>query len=138
MKTLSALTSGEVASQAGVNPQTLRYYERRGLLPTPPRTAGGYRQYAPDHVTRIRFIKRAQELGFSLDEIDELLGMRADTHAESAEVKRLAEAKVVEVAAKIRDLERLKRTLEDLAAACSGEGTTGDCSILQAIEDSIL
>lgn len=128
------MTTGEVAGQAGVNLQTVRYYERRGLIPEPPRTAGGFRQYGPEAVARIRFVKRAQELGFTLDEIEELLDLRADMGADSAEVKRLAEAKAADIAAKIRDLERMKQTLDALAAACSGEGTTSNCSILQALD----
>jgi MerR family mercuric resistance operon transcriptional regulator len=136
MTTTATLTTGEVADQAGVNLQTVRYYERRGLIPEPPRTAGGFRQYAPEVVARIRFVKRAQELGFTLDEIEGLLALRADAGADATEVKHLAEAKVIDIAAKIRDLERMKETLEALAAACSGEGTTRECSILHALDDT--
>lgn len=135
--TTVTLTTGEVANQAGVNLQTVRYYERRGLIPEPPRTGGGFRQYAPEAVGRIRLVKRAQELGFTLDEIEELLALRADEGADAVEVKRLAEAKAADIAAKIRDLERMKATLDALAAACSGEGSTGDCSILHALDASI-
>jgi MerR family mercuric resistance operon transcriptional regulator len=136
MSSTATLTTGEVADQAGVNLQTVRYYERRGLIPEPPRTAGGFRQYAPEAVSRIRFVKRAQELGFTLDEIDELLALRADAGADAVEVKHLAEAKAADIAAKIRDLQRMKETLDALAAACSGEGSTSDCSILHALDDS--
>lgn len=136
MNATATLTTGEVAEHAGVNLQTVRYYERRGLIPEPPRTAGGFRQYGPEAVARIRFVKRAQELGFTLDEIEGLLDLRADAGADAAEVKRLAEAKAADIADKIRDLERMKETLEALAAACSGEGTTHDCSILLALDDT--
>lgn len=135
MNATATLTTGEVADQAGVNLQTVRYYERRGLIAEPPRTAGGFRQYSPEAVARIRFVKRSQELGFTLDEIEELLALRADAGADAAEVKRLAEAKTTDIVAKIRDLQRMKETLEELAAACSGEGRTSDCSILQALDD---
>ena len=130
-----ALTTSEVADQAGVNLQTVRYYERRGLIPEPPRTAGGFRQYGPDAVRRIRFVKRAQELGFSLDEVDELLALRADADGRADEVRQLALAKADDIAGKIRDLERMRASLDALAAACAGRGSTQDCSILHALDD---
>ena len=131
----TALTTGEVADQAGVNLQTVRYYERRGLIPEPPRSAGGFRQYGPDAVRRIRFVKRSQELGFSLDEVDELLALRADADGQAAEVRELALAKADDIAGKIRDLERMRASLDALAAACGGQGSTQDCSILHALDD---
>ena len=130
------LTTGEVAEQAGVNIQSVRYYERRGLLPEPPRTAAGYRQFDGEDVARIHFIKRAQELGFALREIEELLSLRADPEVDKGEVKRRAAAKIEEVKGKIRDLQRIECTLEELVAACSGEGSTRECPILQALEPS--
>ena len=129
------LTTGEVADQAGVNLQTVRYYERRGLIPEPPRSAGGFRQYGPDAVRRIRFVKRAQELGFSLDEIDGLLALRGDADGQAAEVREIALAKADDIAGKIRDLERMRVSLAALAAACAGRGSTQDCSILHALDD---
>ena len=131
---MEALTTAEVAGQAGVNVQTVRYYERRGLLPEPPRRPSGYRQYDAAHVKRIRFIKRAQDLGFTLAEIDELLSLRAAPDASSRQVKRRTEEKIHEVDAKIRDLQQIRSTLVDLAAACDGHGTTGDCPILHALD----
>lgn len=128
------LTTGEVADQAGVNLQTVRYYERRGLLAEPPRSAGGFRQYGPEAVRRIRFVKRAQELGFSLDEVDELLALRTDADAGADEVRQLALAKADDIAGKIRDLERMRASLDALAAACAGQGSTRDCSILHALD----
>lgn len=128
------LTTGEVAEQADVNVQTVRYYERRGLIPEPPRTSAGYRQYGPDHVARIRFIKRAQELGFTLEEAHSLLGLRAEPAADSSGVRRIATNKIEEVQAKIRDLRRIRAKLEELIAECDGERPTGDCPILHALE----
>lgn len=130
----ATLTTGEVAERAGVNIQTVRYYERRGLLPEPARLPSGYRAYDADYVARIHFIKRAQELGFSLSEIEELLSLRATPDESSREVRARTVAKITEIEEKIRDLHRMKTTLEHLAAACDGHGTTGDCPILHALE----
>lgn len=133
---MRTFTTGEVAEQAGVNVQTVRYYERRGLLPEPPRLGSGYRQFRPEDVSRIRFIKRAQELGFTLREIEELLDLRAEPGATSGQVKRATEEKIVEVEAKIRDLQRIRDTLAHLAEACDGHGTTQECPILEALESA--
>jgi Hg(II)-responsive transcriptional regulator len=133
---METLTTSALADQAGVNLQTIRYYERRGLLPAPPRTNGGYRQFGPDAVARIRFIRRAQELGFSLDEVEDLLALRADAAADRAEVRRATEAKIADIEAKIRDLERMRSILRHLADACHGHGTTSECPILDALAES--
>ncbi|HVH66362.1 MAG TPA: MerR family transcriptional regulator [Gemmatimonadales bacterium] len=130
-----ALTIGQVARAADVNVQTLRYYERRGLFAAPRRTASGYRQYAEDAVSRLRFIKHAQELGFSLQEIQELLGLRVRHGAACDAVERKTRHKTALVEQKIRDLQRLKRTLDRLAAACAARRPTDDCPILEALED---
>lgn len=130
------LTTSEVAEQADVNIQTVRYYERRGLIPEPPRTSAGYRQYDGEHVARIRFIKRAQELGFTLEEAHELLQLRATPDADRADVRAVAQDKIGEVEAKIRDLRRIRKTLDDLVEACEGHGSTSKCPILGALEVS--
>jgi Hg(II)-responsive transcriptional regulator len=130
---METLTTAEVAEQAGVNLQTVRYYERRGLLPVPPRRASGYRQYDEAYVARIRFIKRAQELGFTLGEIQDLLSLQAEPGA-SRDVRARTQAKIEEVETKIRDLQRIKRTLEDLAKVCDGHGSTDECPIWLALE----
>ncbi|MGH7547486.1 MAG: MerR family transcriptional regulator [Gemmatimonadales bacterium] len=129
------LTIGQVATAADVNIQTIRYYERRGLFPTPRRTPAGYRQYADEAVTRLRFIKHAQELGFSLKEIQELLALRVRHAAACDAVLRKTRAKIALVEGKIRELQRLKRTLEHLAAACAARRPTADCPILETLED---
>jgi Hg(II)-responsive transcriptional regulator len=130
-----ALTIGQVATAAAVNIQTIRYYERRGLFPPPRRTAAGYRQYADDAVARLRFIKHAQELGFSLNEIQDLLKLRVRHGAACDAVERKTRQKLEVVHQRIRDLERMKRTLERLAAACAARRPTDDCPILEVLED---
>ena len=131
---MTTLTIGQVAAAAGVNIQTIRYYERRGLLATPRRTASGYRQYTGDAVTRIRFIKHAQELGFSLKEIQELLALRVRHAAACNPVERKTRQKIELVEQKIRHLDRIRETLEQLAAACAARRPTDDCPILEALE----
>src|SRR5881409_884072 len=130
-----ALTIGQVADAADVNIQTIRYYERRGLFPTPRRTTSGYRQYAEDAVARLRFIKHAQELGFSLHEIEELLALRVRHGAACDAVERKTRSKIELVQQRIRDLQRMKRTLERLAAAWTARRPTDDCPILEVLED---
>ncbi len=129
------MKAGQLAREAAVNVETLRYYERMELLPAPPRRESGYREYAQADVSRIRFIKRAQDLGFSLREIRELLDLRAVPDTDNARVKTLAVRKIADIERRIRDLERMRETLEHIAGTCDGAGTVGDCPILQAIED---
>jgi MerR family transcriptional regulator, copper efflux regulator len=128
-----ALTIGQVAEAAEVNIQTIRYYERRGLFPTPRRTPSGYRQYPEEAVNRIRFIKHAQELGFSLQEIQELLGLRVRHGAACDAVAQRTRTKIDVVEQKIRDLQRMRRTLEQLAEACTARRPTDECPILEAL-----
>jgi MerR family mercuric resistance operon transcriptional regulator len=127
------LTIGQLAKRAEVNIQTVRYYERRGLMPEPPRRESGYRQYPHDAVVRIQFIKHAKELGFSLKEISELLSLRVDPYTSCGDVKRRAEAKIAEIEDKIRALRRMKKALSRLAATCRGDGPTSECPILEAL-----
>jgi Hg(II)-responsive transcriptional regulator len=129
-----ALSIGQVATAADVNIQTIRYYERRGLFPPPRRTAAGYRQYGGDAVARLRFIKHAQELGFSLNEIQDLLGLRVRHGAACDSVERTTRQKIEVVQQRIRDLQRMRRTLERLAAACAARRPTDDCPILEVLE----
>lgn len=128
------MTRGEIADRAGVNRETVRYYEQRSLIPKPPRSDGDYRIYTEDYVERIRFIKRAQELGFTLKEIKELLTLRADPERDCGEVKRRAEDKIADVREKIRDLEQIEKALSRLASACGGAGPTSACPILEAMK----
>ena len=133
---MESLTIGQVAGLAEVGVETVRFYERRGLIEEPPRRASGYRQYPPEAVTRIRFIRRAKELGFSLEEVKELLALRIDPRTTCADVKSPAGAKIVDIEEKIEVLEKMRAALETLVAACSGRGPVSECPILEAMEDS--
>lgn len=126
---------GEVAVQAGVNIQTLRYYERRGLLPEPARGNSGYRAYDPETVRLVRFIKRAQELGFALREIEDLIELRQSPRR-GAEVRAVAATKVVDIERRIRQLKAMRRALGGLVAACDCDGDTPRCPIIEALDDS--
>jgi len=131
---MEGLKVGEVAKQAGVNLQTIHYYERRGLLPKPPRTGSNYRAYPDDAVLRVRFIKRAQELGFSLKEIKELLSLRAAPRTRCADVRDRAEAKVQDIDDKVRTLQAMQKALTKLISECSGKGPVTQCPILEALD----
>lgn len=133
------LKVGEVAERGGVNLQTIRYYEREKLLPEPPRLASGYRVYPDQTVRRVRFIKRAQEIGFTLAEIRELLAVRIDSGRNSAEVRSLASAKITDIEEKIQTLHRMKDALVRITERCSGCGPTSECPILESIDsDEVL
>lgn len=132
-----ALTIGQVAAAGKVNVQTIRYYERRGLFPAAGRTRSGYRQYSGDSVARLRFIRHAQELGFSLQEIQELLALRVRDGASCRPVAEKTRRKLALVEQRIRDLQRMKRVLEGLAAACAVRRATEQCPILEALEDNV-
>lgn len=131
---VAALTIGKVAREAGLPIDTLRYYEREGLLEKPARSAAGYRHYRPDAVARLRFIQQAKDLGFSLHEIKELLSLRVTPGKSCAEVKARAQVKIADVEQRIAALKRMQRALAKLAAACSGRGPTSECPILEAME----
>ncbi len=127
-------TIGRLADAAGVNVQTVRYYERRGLVPAPRRTPAGYRQYDADDVSRLRFIRHAQDLGFSLREIGELLRLRVRRGAACDAVERKTREKIALVQQRIRDLQRLNRTLVRLADACAARRPTDECPILEVMQ----
>ncbi len=129
-----ATTISKAAYRAGVGVETIRFYERKGLIEQPrrPRDAG-YRVYPEETVHRIRFIRQAQELGFSLREIQDLLSLRADPESDSADVRERAAAKLAEVKRKITELERIRAALEDLIAACPGRGALRSCSIMETL-----
>ncbi len=131
---MTGLRSSEVAKLGGVNVESIRFYEKLGLLAKPPRTTAGYRVFSADAVRRVRFIKRAQELGFSLKEIKELLALRLDPDTTCADVRRRAEEKLADIEQKIADLRLMTKTLTRLAAACPGRGVTGDCPILDSLD----
>ena len=131
---MKPLTIGQVARSAGVGVETVRFYEREGLLDEPPRRPSGYRQYGESIVGRLQFIRRAKELGFTLSEIKELLSLRLDPSTSCADVKSRAEVKIADIDEKIRTLQRMKKALEKLTKACSGRGPTSECPILEALD----
>lgn len=133
------LKIGEVAERGGVNLQTIRYYEREKLLPEPPRLPSGYRVYPDQTVRRVRFIKRAQEIGFTLAEIRELLAIRIDADRDSSDVRALAQAKIIDIEEKIQTLQRMKDALGRMTERCTGCGPASECSILESIDsDEVL
>ncbi len=131
---MNSLTIGELAKQCGVNIETIRYYERRGLLPLPPRSASGYRVFPADAVRRLRFIKQAQGLGFSLKDIEELLALRIARGSTHAVVQKRAAAKIACIDEKMRMLRRMKKALMRLTDTCfSGRRSASDCPILESL-----
>ncbi len=130
-----ALTVGQLAKHAEVGVPTIRFYERRGLLPVPARRTSGYRQYPPDSVRRVRFIRHAQELGFSLREVQELLALSIDPGKSCADVRTRAAAKVADIEAKTASLNRMRKVLLKLMNNCPGDGPTDACPILLAMDD---
>ena len=132
---MQSFTIGEFAKRAGVGVETVRFYERQGLLKEPPRRTSGHREYSATEVTRLAFIRRAKELGFSLAEIKELLSLRADRKAQCGQVRKRTEAKLADIDEKIRTLRRMRRALTKLNAACDREEVpTSECPILDALD----
>ncbi len=131
---MTDLRIGEVARTVGVPVQTVRYYERRGLCPPEGRTSSGYRRYTEATVARLNFIRHAKELGFTLREIGELLDLRLHSEDACARVEQRVEEKIDLVTRRIRDLTRLRKTLEGMAESCRKQELTGECPILEALE----
>jgi DNA-binding transcriptional MerR regulator len=127
------VTIGRLARRAGLGAETLRHYERLGLIRPARRSAANYRLYGPETERRLAFIHRAQALGFSLADIRDLLGLHHRRDASAAEVKALTEQRIALVESKIADLERMREGLAALAEQCSGAGTTEECPILAAL-----
>ena len=127
------LSSTRLAQLGGVNLETVRYYERRGLLPAPPRTLAGYRQFPPEAAQRLRFIKRAQELGFSLDEVQELLALRVDPQQHCTDIRTRAKGKIADIEHKMRTLAAMKTVLRGLVEQCENCASE-DCPILASME----
>lgn len=132
---MEEMTIGKAAESAGVGVETIRFYERRGLIEQPRKPGStGFRLYPADTVRRVRFIKRAQELGFSLRQIEELLSLRADPFADCSNVRAAATAKVEEVEQKIEELKQILAALHTVIDACPGRGDLGACTILEALD----
>jgi len=130
------MRTSELAGRVGVNAETLRYYERRGLLAAPPRTAGGYREYPVAMVGLVRFIKRAQELGFTLDEVDELLHLDRGGPESCDAARALAERRRADLAARIRDLRRMHESLAELVTTCDLPRADRRCALLDTINEA--
>jgi Hg(II)-responsive transcriptional regulator len=130
---MEGLKTAQLASEGGVNIETIRYYERHGLLPKPPRTHSGYRIFSDDAVRQLHFIRHAQDLGFSLKEIKELLRLRVRPGSSCSDVRRRAEAKIADVDQKIRHLQAIKNALVELTNTCSGRGPVSTCTILKIL-----
>lgn len=128
------LTIGQVARKSGFGIETVRFYERNGLIDEPPRKASGYRQYPAKVILKLRFIKRAKELGFSLREIKELLSLRVEPTATCSDIRQRAQAKITDIEEKIHSLEKIKEVLVGLTTSCGGMGPLSECPILEALE----
>ncbi len=129
------LSVGQLARTARVNVETVRYYERRGLLARPPRRASGYRVFPSSAVLVLRFVRTAQGLGFSLKEIKGLLSLRVQPGRRCEDVRQRAEHKVAEIDRKIRTLQAMNEALRRLMRACAGRGSVSECPILEALEE---
>jgi len=125
---------GQLAKAADTGIETIRYYERRGLMPEPPRAASGYRRYPGDAAQRLHFIRRAKRLGFTLDEISALLQLQAG--GQRADIKAIAQAKLDEIETRLDDLQRMRATLQDMTQRCSGHGPVDGCPIIETLNDN--
>lgn len=132
--TTTTLTRGQLARQSGVNFSTVRYYERRGILRSKELSTGGYHQYDEADVRLLRFVRRAQELGFTLKEVEELLTLRLDAGSHCDQVRQQAELKIDDMQRKIRDLEQMKNALAGLVEACKHNQTSDRCPMVEALE----
>lgn len=131
---MKALTRSQVAKCTGITLEAVRFYEREGMIPEPPRTEAGYRQYPEEVLPRIHFIKKAQSLGFSLPEIRELLCLRVDPQTTAADIRQRAEKKIVEIDGKIQSLQQMRTALVHITQTCHGSGPVSECPILEALE----
>ena len=133
---MTLMTIGKVARFAGVGVETIRFYEREGLIERPARPVSGFRHYPEGAISRIRFVRKAKELGFTLKEIRGLLELRIDPEQSCGDVRAQAETKIADIESKIRTLRRMKKALVKLTAACDGQAQVGECPILVALEDT--
>jgi len=131
---MEGFTTGQLAKKADVNIETIRYYERKGLIPKPQRRDSGYRQYPEAMISRILFIKHAKPLGFSLKEIKELLSLKHDPKTPCSAVRKRAESKIKDIDGKIRTLQKMKKALSTLTKSCTGSGPARECPILETVK----
>lgn len=131
---MSTYSIGQVAKQTGVSVETIRYYEKEGLMEVPERKNNGYRLFKEQTIDRLSFIQQAKELGFSLREIGELLSIKADANMVCSDVKQLAQEKLINIESKIKMLRRMKKSLDKLINICPGQAPLNDCPILDALQ----
>ena len=132
---MNVITIGRLAKETGMGVETIRFYEREGLIaPTSRRMGSGYREYDVSAIRRLLFIRRGKDLGFSLKEIRELLSLRAKSKTRCASIKSKAEAKIADIEMKISDLEKIKRSLTMLAKTCHAASPTSECPILDYLD----
>jgi len=135
MKSEKDMTIGLLAKRSDVTVETVKFYEKEGILPKPQKPSSGFRSYPEDYVSRILFIKRAQELGFTLREVKELLKLKVDKKATCGQVMKKADEKIVEVEQKIKDLQQMKKSLKQIRECCEdGTQTLTECPILECFE----
>ena len=134
---MNFLKIGEVAKQSEVGIETIRYYEREGLLSEPQRRPSGYRQYDQSVVARLQFIRRTKELGFKLGEIKELLALWFDAETRCEHIRQRAEQKVLDIDDKIRSLQKMKRSLKKVIGECETRDSLGDCPLLEGIDHGV-
>lgn len=134
---MNNLSIGQVAKRADMSIDTIRYYERAGLVPAPMRKESGYRSYEPETVKRLRFIRRAKDLGFTLAEITELLDLSSQAQQDMAKMKSTAQARLSMIEDRIRELLRIRRALRGLVAACPGHGPLAECPIVDALNRDV-
>lgn len=135
---MTSMTIGKVAKLAGIGVETVRFYERQGLIAEPPRRPSGYRKYPAEVVTRLKFIRKAKKLGFTLKEIGELLALRLSEDSSCCEVKQRTLAKIADIEIKLVALQKIKNTLSELADACRGDRSPiNQCPILGAFEEEL-
>src|SRR5258708_38101437 len=126
------ISIGTLSKRSGVNVETIRYYDRIGLLPAPPRSTGGYRVYSPAHAERLQFVRRARDLGLSLDEVRRLLGLADQKSKSCSKVHDLAAHQLADIRTRIADLKRMERVLSRLVQACA-KGELPSCPLLEAL-----
>ena len=131
---MSVYSIGQVAKQSGVSVETVRYYEKEGLLEVPERKESGYRQFKGDTIARLSFIQQAKKLGFSLKEIGELLSITSDANTVCNDVKQLSQDKLVDIENKIKMLQQMRKSLKNLIEVCPGQAPINDCPILDALQ----
>ena len=131
---MTYLSIGKIAEKANVSVETIRFYERKGLVEEPQRKQSGYRQYLEGDVKKLIFIQHAKSLGFSLNEIKDLMTLQADERTTSREIKEMAQTKLNDIEEKIKMLQGMQRSLKSLVDKCPGEGPTSECPILEALD----